>query len=189
MILERTCTPQRGNASNSTGSATESANGYEAAEQCACAQQLIMESSKMNEARVALEAIRRSNKLLEGNPLRELRYTDLKVNITRQKTYEMSVKTTALANLIAHGINGLHAIKSVNFFDDVAQVWEDSKDLIEAYQRKAFGENEEVKPQSDDPINQISNSPLIDGMNLDQPKEADDDTTEIHYFQSMLLSL
>ena len=174
MILERTCTPLRSsNTANSTGSATNSANGYEAAEQCACAQQLIMESSKMNEARVVLEAIRRSNKLVEGNPLRELRYTDLKVNITRQKTYEMSVKTTALANLIAHGINGLHAIKSVNFFDDVAQVWEDSKDLIEAYQRKAFGENEEVKPQSDDPLNQIGNSPLIDGMNLDQPKEVE----------------
>ena len=179
LILERTCTPQRSsNSANSTGSATQSANGYEAAEQCACAEQLLIESAKMNEVRVALEAIKRSNKLVEDNPLVKLRYMDCKPNVTRQKTYEMTVKTTALANMLSHGINGLHAIKSVAFFDDVAQVWEDSKDLIEAYQRKAFGENEEVKPQSDDPINQISNSPLIDGMNLDQPKEADDDTTD-----------
>ena len=178
LILERTCTPQRSsNTANSTGSATQSANGYESAEQCACAEQLLIENSKMNEVRVALEAIKRSNKLVEDNPLMKLRYMDCKPNVTRQKTYEMTVKTTALANMLSHGINGLHAIKSVAFFDDVAQVWEDSKDLIEAYQRKAFGENEEVKPQSDDPINQISNSPLIDGMNLDQPKEVDDGNT------------
>lgn len=175
MILERTCTPQRSdNSANSSGNAMESANGYAAAEQCACAQQLIMESSKMNEVRVALEAIKRSNKLVDGNALLSLRYTDLKPNITRQKTYEMTVKTTALANMLSHGINGLHAIKSVAFFDDVAQVWEDSKDLIEQYQRKAFGEDEPVKAQSTDPINQLGNSPLIDGMDMVQPKELKD---------------
>ncbi len=172
MILERTCTPQRNdNSGGSTGSAMSEATGYSAAEQCANAEQLLMESSKMNEVRVALEAIKRSNKLVEDNPLMKLRYMDCKPNVTRQKTYEMTVKTTALANMLSHGINGLHAIKSVAFFDDVAQVWEDSKDLIEQYQRKAFGEDEVVKPQSDDPINQIGNSPLIDGMDMVQPKE------------------
>lgn len=172
MILERTCTPQRSNNSNNTsGSAMADAAGWTAAESVANAQQLLMESSKMKEVRVALEAIRRSNKVVEDNPLMKLRYMDCKPNVTRQKTYEMTVKTTALANMLSHGINGLHAIKSVAFFDDVAQVWEDSKDLIEQYQRKAFGEDKEVKPQSDDPINQIGNSPLIDGMEMVQPKE------------------
>ena len=175
MILERTCTPQRNdNSGGSTGSAMSEATGYSAAEQCANAEQLLMESSKMNEVRVALEAIRRSNKLVEENPLMKLRYMDVKPNVTRQKTYEMTVKTTALANMLSHGINGLHAIKSVSFFDDVAQVWEDSKDLIEQYQKKAFGEDETVKAQSDDPINQIGNSPLIDGMDMVQPKELKD---------------
>jgi hypothetical protein len=101
-----------------------------------------------------------------------LRYIDVKPNITRQKTYEMTVKTTAFANLVSHGVNGLHALKAVNFFDDVAQVWADSKDLIEMYQKKNFGAEEEVKPQSDDPINQIGNSPLVDGMNTDGDKNS-----------------
>lgn len=180
MILERTCTPQRNdNSGGSTGSAMSEATGYSAAEQCANSEQLLMESSKMNEVRVALEAIRRSNKLSEDNPLMKLRYMDVKPNVTRQKTYEMTVKTTALANMLSHGINGLHAIKSVGFFDDVAQVWEDSKDLIEQYQKKTFGEQEEVKPASGDPINQIGNSPLIDGMEMVQPKELKNgDTTD-----------
>jgi hypothetical protein len=102
----------------------------------------------------------------------KLRYMDVKPNVTRQKTYEMTVKTTALANMLSHGINGLHALKSISFFDDVAQVWEDSKDLIEQYQKKTFGD--EPNPASDDPINQIGNSPLIDGMEKVQPKELKD---------------
>ncbi len=172
MILERTYTPQRNdNSGGSTGTAMSDATGWSAAEQVACAQQLLMEASKMEEVRVALEAIRRSPSVESNNPLLNLRYMDVKPNVTRQKTYEMTVKTTALANMLSHGINGLHAIKSVGFFDDVAQVWEDSKDLIEQYQKKTFGEQEEVKPASGDPINQIGNSPLIDGMEMVQPKE------------------
>lgn len=172
MILERTCTPQRNdNSGGSTGTAMSESSGWSAAEQVACAQQLLMEASKMEEVRVALEAIRRSPSVESNNPLLNLRYMDVKPNVTRQKTYEMTVKTTALANMLSHGINGLHAIKSVGFFDDVAQVWEDSKDLIEQYQKKTFGEQEEVKPASGDPINQIGNSPLIDGMEMVQPKE------------------
>ena len=178
MILERTCTPQRSdNSGGSTGSAMQSANGYETAESCACAEQLLMEASKMAEVRVALEAIRRSNKLVEDNPLYKLRYMDCKPNVTRQKTYEMTVKTTALANMLSHGINGLHAIKSIAFFDDVAQVWEDSKDLIEQYQRKTFGEDKEVEMSSTLPEYQIGNSPLIDGMQMVQPKDMTDGVT------------
>lgn len=173
MILQRTYTPQRNdNSGGSTGTAMSDATGWSAAEQVACAQQLLMEASKMEEVRVALAAIKRSNKLVKENPLMKLRYMDVKPNVTRQKTYEMTVKTTALANMLSHGINGLHALKSISFFDDVAQVWEDSKDLIEQYQKKTFGE--EPKPASGDPINQIGNSPLIDGMEMVQPKELKD---------------
>ncbi len=170
MILQRTYTPQRNdNSGGSTGTAMSDATGWSAAEQVACAQQLLMEASKMEEVRVALAAIKRSNKLVKENPLMKLRYMDVKPNVTRQKTYEMTVKTTALANMLSHGINGLHALKSISFFDDVAQVWEDSKDLIEQYQKKTFGEEETQKSQSDDPIYQIGNSPLIDGMNKEVP--------------------
>ena len=99
---------------------------------------------------------------------------DVKPNVTRTKLYDMTVKTTALANMLSHGVHGLAAMRSINFFDDVNQVWEDSKDLIEAYQNKAFGVNEEVKPSSVDPINQITNSPLVDGTGLEPPVEEDE---------------
>lgn len=170
MILERTYTPQRNNdTGGSTGTAMSDATGWSAAEQVACAQQLLMESSKMQEVRVALEAIKRSKKLIDSNPLMKLRYMDVKPNVTRQKTYEMTVKTTALANMLSHGINGLHALKSISFFDDVAQVWEDSKDLIEQYQKKTFGDDPNVEMSSTLPEYQITNSPLIDGMSEESP--------------------
>ena len=172
LILERTYTPQRNdNSGGSTGIATETATGYSAAEQVAAAQQLLMEASKMEEVKVALQAIRKSNKLIDGSPLKELRYMDVKPNVTRLKNFELTVKSTAFANLVSHGINGLHAIRTIALFDDPMQTWEDSKELIEQYQQKAFGVDKEVKPDSTDPINQIGNSPLVDGIELVQPKD------------------
>lgn len=172
LILERTYTPQRNdNSGGSTGIATETATGYSAAEQVAAAQQLLMEASKMEEVRVALQAIRKSSDIEESSPLLSLRYMDVKPNVTRLKNFELTVKSTAFANLVSHGISGLHAIRTIALFDDPMQTWEDSKELIEQYQQKAFGEDKEVKPDSTDPIYQIGNSPEIDGMEMVQPKE------------------
>ena len=174
MILQRCYTPQRNdNSGGSTGVAMNDATGWSAAEQVANCQQLIMESSKMNEVKVALRAIQKNPKTPQDSPLLDLRYMDVKPNILRMKSYEMSVKTSALANLLSHGIYGLHALKAINFFDDVMQVWADSKDLIEDYQKKTFGE---VEKTSDLPEYQIGNSPLIDGMSKETPIDAEEDT-------------
>lgn len=170
LILERCYTPQRNdNSGGSTGTAMSDATGWSAAEQVACAQQLLMESSKMEEVKVALAVIRASEARVPDSALKSLRAIDVKPNITRTKLYEMTVKTTALANMLSHGIHGLTAMKSIGFFEDVNAAWEDSKDLIAQYQRKAFGVDEDVKPSSTDPINQIVNSPLIDGMSVGEP--------------------
>ncbi len=170
LILQRTFTPQRNdNSGGSTGVAADDASGWTAAEQVACAQQLLIEASKMSELRVVLQAIKKSNKLTEESPLMKLRYMDCQPKVIRQKTYELSVKSTALTAMLSHGIYGLHALNTVGLFSDVSQVWEDSRDLIEQYQKKTFGEEETQKPQSDDPIYQIGNSPLIDGMNKEVP--------------------
>ena len=175
LILERTYTPQRNdNSGSSSGSAMSEATGFASAEQVACAQQLIMESAKMNELRVVLAAIKKSNKLVDGNPLKELRYMDCRANITRQKLSEMTIKTTALANMLSHGINGLHALKAVSFFEDVTATWEDSRETIEMYQRHTFGDDKEVEMSSNLPDYQVGNTPLIDGMQMVQPKEMKD---------------
>jgi len=173
MILERCYTPQRNdNSGGSTGTAMSDATGWSAAEQVACYQQLLMEASKMEEVKVALAAIRKSNKLTDDNPLKKLRYIDVRPNVLRQKTYELAVKSTALSALISHGIYGLHALETVDLFADVTQVWEDSKDLIEQFQQKTFGEEpkDETQP-SESPLYQIGNSPLIDGMSKETPIE------------------
>lgn len=178
LILQRTYTPQRNDDSGgSTGVAMSDATGWSAADQVASSQQLLMESSKMDEVKVVLAAIKKNPNLEADSPLQNLKHMDVKPNITRQKTFEMSVKTTAFANLVSHGVYGLHALKSVNFFDDVAQVWEDSKDLIEEYQKTTFGEKEEIQESSDLPEFQIGNSPLIDGMNKETPEETQEKVT------------
>jgi len=172
LILQRTYTPQRNDDSGgSTGVAMSDATGWSAADQVAASQQLLMESSKMEEVKVVIAAIKKSKDVESDSPILKLRYMDVKPNISRQKYFEMTVKTNALANLLSHGIYGLHALKSVNYFDDVAQVWEDSKDLIEQYQQKTFGEKEEVQKSSDLPEYQITNSPNIDGMSKENPNE------------------
>lgn len=174
LILQRCYTPQRNDDSGgSTGVAMSDATGWSAAEQIANAQQLIMESSKMDEVKAVLAAIKKNPKVPADSPLLKLRYMDVKPNILRQKNYEMSVKSTSLANLLSHGIYGLHALKAVNLFDDVMQVWADSKDLIEEYQESTFGEKEEVQQTSDLPEFQIGNSPSIDGMSKETPIDAE----------------
>lgn len=169
LILQRCYTPCRNDDSGgSTGVAMSDATGWSAAEQVACKQQLLTEGSKMEEVKVVLRAINKNPKLPYDSPLLKLRYMDVKPNITRQKTYEMTVKTTALCNLLSHGIDGLHSLRAINFFDDVAQVWADSKDLIKQYQQYTFGNKEDVISSSDDPLYQIPNSPLIDGMSIEE---------------------
>ena len=78
----------------------------------------------------------------------------------------MTVKTNAFATMVAHGIDGEDAIKSINFFDDPSQVWERSKEGIERYQQKTFGEemvDYDSELSSDRVTDQIENSPNING--------------------------
>lgn len=172
LILERTYTPQRSDISGSSSAAAlDSASGWSSAEQIACAQQLLIESAKMDEVKVVLAVIRASKSRVPDENLMALRPMDVKPNVTRTKLYEMTVKTTALANMLSHGIHGLSALRAINFFEDVNQTWEDSKELIEQYQRKTFGDDDEVEGSSVDPINQITRSPLIDSMGLEAPVE------------------
>ena len=84
----------------------------------------------------------------------------------------MTVKTNALATMLAHGIYGLDAIQSINYFDDPSQVWERSKETIEQYQQKTFGEEQiqgenqfevDTELSSDRITDQIDRSPNING--------------------------
>ena len=128
----------------------------------------------MKIVKTALAAINASAKVKPDNPMRLLKYKDVQPKITRQRSYELSVKTTAFATLVSHGINGMQALKAINLFDDVAQTWADSKDTIEKYQQSLFKNDNTQSSEKDEKLqsnesDQITNSPIIDGMSKQKP--------------------
>lgn len=174
LILQRCNVPARNaDMSNSTGVAQSFAGGYAGAESQADKQADIMYDCKKEELKAVLAAIRECPDTPADSPLLKLRYMDIQPKMTRQRSYELSVKSTAFATLVSHGINGMQALKAINLFDDVAQTWSDSKEMIEKYQNSLFDKsnsgNTDEKPYTTDGgmEAQISNSPLIDGMNID----------------------
>lgn len=177
-ILQKCNVPQRNdNSGGSTGIAMSDATGWTAAETSASKQQSIIDDCKMREVRLVLAAIKKHPDIPQGSPLLKLRYSDVKPNTNRQKNYELTTKINFFATAVSHGINGLHALKAMNAFEDVNQVWEDSKELIEKYQQSVFdkdtennavGGEGEQKPNADrldqDKSDQETNSPSLLGQ-------------------------
>lgn len=178
LILQKCNVPQRNdNSGGSTGVAMSDATGWSAAEMAASKQQNITEACKMNEVRVVLAAIKKSPHVKLDNPLLSLTASRLQPNIKRQKTYELTVKTNAIATLLSHGFDGESVINTISIFEDNNQVWQRSREGIEAYQRSVYdtsannqaeGGEGENSPNADrlsaDESDQITNSPNIDGM-------------------------
>ena len=170
-ILSKCDVPQRNSTSGgSSGIAMSDASGWSAAESSAKKKENIQTRCKNAELKVVFRVLK--NKAKPDDPTKELTLADIKPYIKRQKSYEMTVKTNAFATMIAHGVNGLDAIQSVNFFDDPSQVWERSKDTIEQYQNKTFGEEpvqnanqieNDSELSSDRITDQIDRSPNING--------------------------
>lgn len=164
-ILQNADVPCRNdNSGGSTGIAMDSATGWSNAETIASAQQNIMEGCKMQEIRVVLRAIQASSCTPSDSPLLDLKYRDCQPNIKRNKSYELTNKVNAFATMVSHGINGYHALKTVNLVDDVNQVYADSKNLIEKYQDGLFNKGTETKDEgrlSADNSDQTSNSPFL----------------------------
>lgn len=181
LILQKCDVPSRNdNSGGSTGVAMDSATGYADAETSAEKEQNIIEGCKIEEVKSVLAAIRASTDVPPDSPLLTLRYMDLQPSIKRNKNYELTTKINFFATAVSHGIYGLHALKAMDAFEDINQVWEDSKELIEAYQKSIFDTSNtnnnavgglgEQEPNADriqqDLSDQISNSPLIDGINV-----------------------
>ena len=146
------------------------ASGWSAAEASASKKENIQDLCKCQELRIVFRAIARNTKFKDNEEIKSLTLAEVKPYIKRQKSYEMTVKTNALATMLAHGIHGLDAIQSINYFDDPSQVWERSRETIEQYQQKTFGEEPtqgvqseiDTELSSDRVTDQIENSPNID---------------------------
>lgn len=179
-ILEEANVPNRDTTSGgSTGVAADTITGYEAAESAAVKKQALIEDAKMKQVEVDLACLKISSAINIDNPMLLLTKKDCQVSIKRQKNYELTTKANFFATMVSHGIHGLHAIQAMNTFGDPNQVYEDSKELIEAYQNSIFkkdnqaeGGEGEQKPNKDrleqDLSDQVTNSPNIDGMTTNQ---------------------
>lgn len=139
LILQKCNVPQRNdNSGGSTGVAMSDATGWSAAEQAAAKEQVIVEASKMDEVKVALAAAKLCPAFSAGSPMSKLNARKIKPNVTRQRDYELTVKSNALATLLSHGVDGLTAMRTINLFDDTAQAYASSKALIDKYQSSVF---------------------------------------------------
>lgn len=157
------------------------ATGWSQAETAAAKQQLITDGCKMEEIKVVLAAIKLSNNVNSSNPLLKLRARDVKPNIKRQKTYEMSTKVNAMATLISHGFSLKDTVDAIPFFDDPNDVVARSGEMVKAYQdsiinkdtqNQAEGGDGEQPPNKDrtmqDLSDQTENSPVIDKSRTDK---------------------
>lgn len=177
LILQKCGVPERNSANGgSTGVAMSDATGWSSADSSANKQQLIFEAAKMEEAKVVLRIIKRSTDVPSDSPLLNLKAKDIRPNVKRNRSFDLITKSNALATLLSHGIYGLHALKTVNLFEDNTQVWVDSEEMITKYQEKLFepqkaeseGQNEAEKiPDriASDLSDQKDESPVVDGNN------------------------
>lgn len=180
LILQKADVPSRGGSSGgNTGLALDTASGASNTEAIASSQQNITEGCKMEEIKVVLAAIKECPDTPADSPLLKLKYRDVQASVKRNKQYELSTKANCLSTLLSHGINGYHALRVVNMFDDINQVYADSADTIKRYQDSIFdkgnstvGGDGEQKPNADrtmqDESDQEANSPNLSGKETKQ---------------------
>ena len=177
-ILKRCFVPMQysSEGGGSTGVAADSMSGWNATSVDADRQEQIISGAAREELVLILKAINLASKdYLKGDdPLRKIHSTDIDIKYTRRQNWDLGTKANAYATLVSHGINGRHALKVTNMFEDVEQVYIDSKEGIEDYQKKTYGETEtETESVEDERImqdssDQATQSPFIDGPNTDQ---------------------
>lgn len=165
----------------STGSAMDMSSGWSAAELDALEEQNVIEHAAREELRLILRAIKfvPESVLPENDPVRQVHFTDIDIHFSRRRNYDLSVKANAFATLVGRGVHPRHAIKVCEIFEDSEQVWNDSKDMILAYQNKVCVEQptqtggkatdpEKVLDEDDrilqDSSDQTSNSPILGGF-------------------------
>ena len=151
----------------STGIAS-SLSGWDATAVDADRKQQLIEGAVREELVLILKAISLADKqyLPEEDPLRKIHSTDIDLKFTRRQNWDIATKANAFATLISHGVHGRHALKVANMFEDVEQVYLDSKEGIEEYQKSAYGENDSANSSDrlmQDSSDQAENSPMING--------------------------
>ena len=174
-ILQKCYVPlQTDPGGGSTANAMSLSSGWSAAENAALKEEQIVRRSKMKVLELELEAIRLRSNWFSGSPITELQLSDVVPKFTRLKTYDLGTKTNSMIAMIKSGINGRVAMQTVDLFEDVSQAWNDSREMIEKYQESLIKKDEPQPEGREMPDNtdQVNNSPILDGMNMQQDGDA-----------------
>ena len=147
----------------STGIASSLSSGWDATAVDADRKQQLIEGAVREELILILKAISLADKkyLPEDDSLRKIHSSDIDLKFTRRQNWDIATKANAFATLVSHGVHGRHALKTANMFEDVEQVYLDSKEGIEQYQQKQYGEEETSDRIMQDSSDQAKNSPMI----------------------------
>ena len=164
-MLEIAGVPGRDSSSGgNTGAAILLSNGWQLAETMAKTAEPIFATAEMELLGVIIAILRNTPGVPEE--LKALKKSDVIVKFSRNKTYDLVSRTSALANMINIGIDPGKAIAAVDIFDDAQQVTIDSLERI----NKILFESSQ-KSQS----NNLSNG---DGITVDGVKSANDYNAE-----------
>ena len=136
-----------------TGSAMYLSNGYEQAESRAKAMESMYSRSMLQVVELILRICKLSLNVDSDVKELETRYID--VEFSRDRTYDLASRTNALATLINTGVEPLHAMRTVDLFNDVETVYHDSVERID----KALFEG---KNESENLVNVDSTNAGID---------------------------
>lgn len=166
----------------STGVATGMSSGWSATELDALQEQQMTERGKREELELTLRAISfvPSSILPMDAPIRQVHSSDVDFKFMRSKTYDMSVKANTFATYFQNGIHPRHILKLIDAFEDVEQTFLDSEPVLSELQKKMIDSGSAQKESdtpntSGDPANQIEQSPIIDGMNMQKDAQAVND--------------
>lgn len=168
-ILQKCYVPlQTDPGGGSTANAMSLSSGWSAAENSALKEEQIIRRSKMMVLALELEAIKLRSHWLEDSVVLDLKLSDVVPKFTRLKTYDLGTKTNSMIAMIKAGVNGRVAMQTVDLFPDVAQAWNDSREMIEKLQESLVKQDEKQpiddKREMPDNTDQVGNSPILDGM-------------------------
>ena len=124
-MLEIAGVPGRDSAKGgNTGSAILLSNGWQMAETMAKSMEPVFSSSEMELLEVIIAILRNTADIPEE--MKGLKKSDVLVKFSRNKTYDLVSRTSALSNMINIGIDPEKAIAAVDIFDDAQQAAIDS---------------------------------------------------------------
>ena len=168
-MLEIAGVPGRDSASGgNTGAAILLSNGWQLAETMAKTAEPVFEAAEMEMLSIIIAIFKNTPNLDER--LKELKKSDVLVKFSRNKTYDLVARTTALANMINIGIAPGHAIPKVDIFDDAQQVTIDSLEMINKILESKIKKGNTTEPQNGDGV-MVDGVKGADEVNAEQNRE------------------